>query len=158
MILTIRPAQMAEAEWISTRLRPEDATEVQTATGMTPKEVLPVSLSLSQECYTVRLNRKFDVVDYPAAIFGLAPDPMSSKRGVVWMLCTPEIRHCTLALIRESGFWLDHFESLYPEGIHNYVDARNELHVRWCVLTGFKLGALYMRNGFPFHHAFRKRT
>lgn len=153
MILTIRPATLDEANWISTRLRPEDAREVEAATGSTAQVVLPRAFSLPHESYTIRSGDEVD----PCVIFGVTADPNETDRGVVWMLATPAVKTCALALLREAPHWLDHFEQKYPKGIHNYIDLRNTLHVRWCQRAGFSFGDVYIVKGVSFVHAYRQR-
>jgi hypothetical protein len=158
MILTFRPALRSEAEWISGRLREEDRQEVLTASGKAPEEVLPVSFDLSRECYTIRLCGKDGRVESdPTVIFGIADDPHHAGMGVVWLLATDNIRRGALSILREGVLWLDHFNRLYPNGIHNIVDIRNDLHVRWLTLAGFKFVNEISHNGHTFIY-FQRHT
>jgi hypothetical protein len=156
MILTVRPARRSEAVWLGERLREEDAREVQASTGRLPSEVLPVSLALSPDCYTVRLDVKGRPAFDPCAIFGCAPSRDVLGAGVIWLLCSDEIRHAPLSLLREARSWVDHFAMMYPAGLYNYVDTRNHQHVRWLKLLGFTFYERVMRNGVEFVLAYRK--
>lgn len=139
MNLIVRPATLQEAEALGPRLRPEDKQEVETATGMTAGEVVPASLLHSHECYTVRLSPH----EEPCVIFGMTED------GLVWMLCTDDIRKAPLSILREARAWIDHWMS-YCGYLWNLVDSRNTLHVRWLTLLGFTFGEPIDVNGFPF--------
>lgn len=156
MILTIRPALREEAEWISQHLRDEDIQEVETAAGRSVTEIVPMSLALSRECYTIRLTDEHGrIEEHPAVLFGVSDDPSRDGMGIMWMLATNGIRRASLSVIREAPKWLDHFNHLYPNGIHNIVDSRNSLHIRWLLLTGFTFEDAVLINGTPFVHALR---
>ena len=157
MILTFRPGTLADAEWIGQHLREEDKREVETASGLPATTVVPMSFTMSRECYTFRLaTPRGTVEDNPCAIFGVSDDPKRPDMGIVWLLGTPEIRRSALSFMREAPKWIDHFLTRYPEGIHNVVDTRNDLHIRWLLLTGFIVGdEPLMVNGVPFVHAVR---
>lgn len=157
MILTIRPATLAEAEWMGAHLREEDRREVETATGQRAEDVLPASFHLSSEVYTIRLaGDGGKPEDDPTVIFGVGDDPSAPSVGVVWLLATSNIRRAPLAIIHEAHHWLDHFNKRYPIAIHNVVDMRNALHIRWLTRTGFDLGDTMQINGQQFIHAIRR--
>jgi hypothetical protein len=150
MILTVRPARPSEAEWLGERLREEDAREVQTATGRSPREIVPLSLALSPDCYTVRLADNGKVAADPFAIFGCSPDRSVEGLGVMWLLCSDAVRHAPISLLREAHYWVKHFARMYPAGLYNYVDTRNSLHVRWLKLLGFVFHDTVKRGGVDF--------
>ena len=158
MYLTIRPATLELAEWIGQRLRPEDELECMTSTGSPGSTVVPLSFQYSKECYVMypepRDRRK--APEHPAVIFGVCDDPANPDVGIVWLLATPEIQRCAISVIREAHHWLAHFTRLYPRGLYNYVDARNDLHVRWLKLTGFVMQGAIQRNGETFYYALRR--
>lgn len=121
-----------------------------TASG-NPEERLPLAVINSRRCYTFRDHPQED----PFAIFGVADDQEQPGWGVVWFLATPEIAHARIAVLREAVFWLRSFESLYPLGLHNLVDSRNDLHLRWLTHLGFELGGTIDIRGVPFIHFHR---
>lgn len=151
MNLCVRPITSADADWISTRLRPADNREIEAATGRGAADVVPLSASVSDECYTIRAGES----GMPCVIFGATADPSSKGWGLIWLLATPEIRTCNLELIDESRFWLEHFTSKYELGIHNWISEANGLHARWAALCGFEQGATYRIRGTAFRHTFR---
>jgi len=159
MILTIRPAVRSEAEWLGANLREDDRREVETAAGLPAEQVVPLSFDQSRECYTIRLSTQRQTVeDEPCVIFGVTDDPHNKDVGIMWLLGTPRMRRAALSILREAPKWLDHFNRIYTGGIHNFVDTRNDLHVRWLLLTGFAMGDTYMLNGVPFVHVMRALT
>ena len=144
MKLEIRSANREEAIWLSSRLRPEDRLEVETATGKPVEEALLQSLAISAECYTIRFDNKRD----PVAIFGVGP--RHSSFGVPWLLATPDIARGAIAICREAPIWLERWVKQYPAGLVNIADVRNNLHLRWLIRVGCALWHTVKRNGHEF--------
>ena len=133
MKLIVKPASREEVIWLSSRLRPEDQLEVKTATGRSVEHALLNAFHIAAECYTVRFNDEPD----PVALFGIAIGyPMV---GVPWFLATPEVTRGSIALLREAPKWLKAWAQTYG-GLHNIVDPRNDLHVRWLYDLGCRFG------------------
>lgn len=156
MILTIRPATKEDAEYLGVNLRPDDKREVETSTGQPADKVVPLSLSLSSECYTIRLtDSNGKIENAPAVIFGVADHTNVPDLGIVWLLATPKIHRAPISILREAAPWLDHFNKRYPAGITNIVDVRNDLHMRWLAILGFEFGNVMRVNGHDFMHTMR---
>jgi hypothetical protein len=152
-MILIRPATLADAQYVGARLRADDEREVQTSTGQPGTAVVPLAFQTSRECYTVWCANP--IPRFPIALFGVADNPKAPSIGVVWFLGTEELRLKALSMIRESKPWLNHMSRLYPDGLHNIADKRNDLHLRWCQLTGFNLGLEVQVNGEAFIHIYR---
>lgn len=133
MILSITPASREEALWLSSRLRPEDRQEVETANEQSAEAVVLRAFDVSTECYTIRFNAERD----PVAIFGVASS--GTDLGVPWLLATSEVVRGSKALLREAPKWLNAWAQRYPAGLVNVVDFRNRLHLRWVVAAGCTL-------------------
>lgn len=144
MNLTVRPATQADIEYMARHLRPEDAREVETATGESPEKVLP---RFAGECYTARRAPN----DPPCVIFGCDSD------GVIWMLATPEVKRCPISVLREARYWIDHWSRKYGR-VHNYVDTRNALHLRWLQYLGAYFGTHVLVRGVPFREFWFKHV
>lgn len=155
MILTIRPASREEAVWLSSRLRPEDRREIETASGKTAEVLLPASFDLSDEAYTIRLTTDGKLEANPVAIFGVAEHVRHPNIGIPWLLSTEGIRRGALSVLREAPFWLDSWLAKYSGGLHNIVDQRNALHRRWLAYTGFTFGETIILHDHPFIHFHR---
>ena len=153
-MIDVRPATRADAEWIASRLRAEDRAEVETATGLSPLEVVPLSFDLSTQCYTIR-HSPSQADDPPCAIFGVADDPEVSGLGLVWLLATADVFDVRASVLACAPHFLNAMSTDYPVGLHNLVDHRNLLHLRWCLKTGFVEVAEREINGYPFHHIHR---
>lgn len=96
--------------------------------------------------------------DEPIAVYGVADDPNDSSMGIVWLLATPRMSSISRPFLRIAPRLLDHLTANYTRGLHNIVDARNALHLRWLQKTGFVLGDCTQRNGYKFIHAVRLRS
>lgn len=150
-MILIRPATSEDVSWVAERLRAEDAEEIRTASQKDPVEIVHRAFSLSRETYAVYLGRD-RLSKHPAALFGVSGE---GQRGAVWFLATDDIKGFGLTILLEAPYWLNHLSRHYPDGLHNYADLRNTLHIRWCQLTGFTLGNTVDLRGFPFVHIHR---
>jgi hypothetical protein len=150
-LIRITPASREEAIWISSRLRPEDIREIKASTGRTPEEIVPLSFDISEECFAVRSQNNDELI----AIYGVADDPNDTSLGVVWLLATPRMSSISRSFLRAAPKLLDHLAGHYTRGLHNLVDARNKLHIRWLKKTGFRSNDRVQRNGFKFLHVIR---
>jgi hypothetical protein len=139
--------------WLSSRLRSEDAREIQRVSGKSPEEVLRLSVDLSDEAYTVRLEEHGKPAANPCVVFVVSKDTMNEGMGVCWLLATPDVSIIARPLLRELPYWLHSWESKYPKGVHNLVDTDNMLHVRWLDHMGFAFGQTRDIRGHPFVHA-----
>lgn len=153
-MIRITEAKREDATWLSSRLRPDDIREIEAATGRPPTEIVPLSFSISEECYTVRSQHS----DEPIAVYGVADDPNDLSMGIVWLLATPRMSTISREFLRIAPRLLDHLSANYTRGLHNIVDARNALHIRWLQKTGFVLSTGAQRNGYKFIHAVRLRS
>lgn len=151
MIYT-RPALIEDARWVGTHLRHDDEREMLTVHPGGDPEVLTVSAFLmSEECFAF-----YDTaLTTPVALFGALPDPRDPAMGIVWMVGTDAIKRSPLSILRESIRWADFLTRLYPNGLHNMADSRNDLHVRWCQLAGFTIGSPVDIHGEPFVYIHR---
>lgn len=142
--------------WLSSRLRPDDIREIEVASGKAPEDSVPLSFDVSTKCYTMRYCDSQGAIErHPVAIFGVADDPQNDSMGVVWLLATERIYKVARALMKVAPAWLDKLSEDYPGGLHNLVDARNTLHVRWLQKTGFRSLGVVPINGQQFIHAAR---
>lgn len=139
-MIVIRPARLCDAEYLSTRLRDEDAREVETSTGQPAASVVPLSFSTSRESYAVfYIEPSGAVWQDPIGIFGVCDESTHGRSyGVVWFLGTKDIARAPFSIVRESKHWLDYMSRHYSKGLIALADTRNDLHIRWCKRTGFQ--------------------
>ena len=80
----------------------------------------------SEFCFTI-----VDKENVPVGMFGV------SKEGAIWLLASNDIYRIRFSFLRESRKVIDFLNQKYPT-LWNYVDCRNELHIRWLKWCGFK--------------------
>lgn len=134
-------------------LRYEDHKDCWYAGKMTADDALVMSYRKSAVCYTIVMNGT------PAACFGAAPLTMLDIKGVPWLLGTDAIRKIGLTGARLSRQYikvlLDRFEVL-----ENWVDANNEVSLRWLKFCGFHIQPEPEPYGWalhPFHRCWIRR-
>jgi hypothetical protein len=122
----------AWADYIATNLRRCDLDEIEAMAAVAPAEALRVSLKLSSHAFAVLGGD-----GQPVAIFGAAPHPLPGV-GIVWMLGTDGIQKEALGIARATRRYFDELNAAYGI-LWNYIDARNEVSLRWLRWGGFKL-------------------
>jgi hypothetical protein len=131
-LLRVRSTRAKDAEKLAPKLRQADIQEIQAATGESPLVALQNGISWSDSCYTI-----VDENDKPLALFGTVPDPNSKDTGRVWFLGSDELTKHSLLFLRNSHKWVEKLHQRY-DILWNYIDARNEVHIRWLKWCGFK--------------------
>lgn len=143
--MIVRTAQFIDAVTIGSNLRPADKQEVLTVSGNPGAVAVPQAYALSLECFVACPPGGRP----PCVIFGVA------EGGIVWLLATPEAHKHSRAIMKLAPGWLDRLAVPFPEGLHNWVDERNTLHLQWCLRTGFLAGNVGHINGHRFIHVHR---
>ena len=115
-----------DCQYLANELRYEDKREILDATGFTPMSGLIFSYVSSEMCFTI-----VDKDDVPVGMFGV------SKNGAIFLLASNEIKRIRYSFLRESRKVVDFLNTKYPM-LWNFVDCRNELHLRWLKWCGFK--------------------
>lgn len=142
-MISLRPATLADAKSLASRLRTADIQEL-ASLGKTPGEALTESVQATARAYVA-----VDKDDAPICIFGVLD--VGEGRGVVWLLGTDAIKQHYRQFLRLSwqglALVMDGFTYLY-----NVADPRNDLHIRWIKWLGFKLGQMHPLgiHGEPF--------
>jgi hypothetical protein len=122
----IRKTISKDIDFLAPRLRYEDKREILDATGLNPYSALNECFKLSQISLTI-----VDTKNIPVGIFGV------SYSGAIWLLATPDINRIRYSFLRESRQVVNLLNQKYKI-LWNYVDCRNELHLRWLKWCGFK--------------------
>ena len=129
-MIEIQPAIFGHADILSPRLREADLQEIKASVGKDPLVILKNGIAWSDPCYTI-----IDKVN-PLAIFGVVPDLHTASVGRIWFLGSDELFNHSYKFLRHSREWIDKLHQRYPT-LWNYVDARNEVHIRWLKWCGF---------------------
>ena len=122
----IRKTIPKDIEFLAPRLRYEDKREVLDSVGLTPYQALTDGFNLSQICLTI-----VDTKNIPVGMFGVSED------GAIWLLASPDIKRIRFSFLRESRKVVNLLNYKYKI-LWNFVDCRNELHLRWLKWCGFK--------------------
>lgn len=120
-----RKSEYSDVEFLAPQLRFEDKREILSATGQNPFQGLLTSYVQSQFCFTIT-NKK----NVPVGMFGV------SKEGAIWLLATDDIKKIKISFMKECRKVVDFFNTKHRI-LWNYVDCRNELHIRWLKWCGF---------------------
>jgi hypothetical protein len=131
-MLVVRPAADVDADVLADRLRSADRDEIQAADGRPAKEVLREGIAASNPCYAV-----LDSTGSLLALFGAIPDPAQDGRAKVWLLGSGDLFKHRRAIARMSRPWLDRLHAEHRI-LWNFVDARNDNHIRWLKWCGFR--------------------
>jgi hypothetical protein len=144
--MIVRPATLADAHYLKSRLRQADRAEVKAGTRRSPQEIVPLSFALSTACFAI--CKEGD--DRPIALYGVSPQHEGPcKDGIVWMLCSPRIKEVSKSLLRSAPDLVRELQQYYPK-LHNVVHARNATGVKWVRAAGFQLHYATLVNGEPF--------
>jgi len=121
----IRKTIPEDIDYLAPRLRYEDKREVLDGYGLNPYQALKISFNSAEICLTI-----VDTKNIPVGIFGVSED------GAIWLLATPEINKIRFSFLRECRKVVNLLNRKYKL-LWNYVDCRNELHLRWLKWCGF---------------------
>jgi hypothetical protein len=71
----------------------------------------------------------------PVGLLGVGKS-MIEGAGSIWLLATDDIEKYQITFLRHSKKVLKELQQDYL-ALHNYVDARNSLHIKWLKWMGF---------------------
>ena len=129
----VRDATLDDAVELGPRLRPEDRAEIRAMAGsIDPTLALIGSVLLSGDNAKAIVTNAGEVI----GLFGVVDDG-DGIGGTVWLMAssTLEERRYALTFLRECHKWCDRMNAKFPL-LHNYVDARNEVHLKWLKWCG----------------------
>lgn len=144
MNVKIKKAKRADALHVFENLRNEDFREVATGLpfGADMSEVLLAGWKASAVSYAITIDGE------TVAVLGLLSTPLVK---LVWMLCTPGIMQAPKTILGRckdiSAKWYRRYGALFC-----ICDNRNDLHLRWLKLIGFKKQGEMVKSGHPFTH------
>jgi hypothetical protein len=133
------PAEAAHASSIAPRLRTADRDEIHAVSGQDPEAALLNGIRMSAKAITLLID------DQPEAIFGVVEK--DKQTGIVWMLGTDELVREPKRFWIAGKSWLTTLHMTWPV-LTNYIDARNEVHIRWLERMGAKFHGTEPEFGF----------
>lgn len=133
-IAHVRRSVLADAHYLGERLRPADIQEIEaTQLYKGPTDALIQGFLESKDCWTITEPGK----KFPLAMFGVMHEKPEMLYVPVWLLAREAITNYTTKFLRLSRECLNGLAKQYG-AIGNYVDVRNEVHVRWLTWNGFE--------------------
>ena len=127
----VRAYEPGDEVYISTRLRRADRNELQALSDSTPEAILREGGMISLPSCTIVGNS-----GKPAGMFGVVPEGHGAGR--IWLSGTDELtaKPMRTQFIQESKNYLSGLERIYRL-LHNEIDERNTIHIRWLQWLGF---------------------
>jgi hypothetical protein len=139
---------LRDAQFISNHLRPEDWAEIGVISDDPRREVMAGALGAAL-CYTVRRSK---YALHPDILYGVTTDQTMLGAGIVWLVGTPLVHRVALSFLKAAPGILEDLVVGY-DFLHNYVDERNTLHLRWLKHLGFTFNSRVVIKGYNFTHA-----
>lgn len=126
--------------FIAENLREADRDELSASVGGHPEVALFDSVDNSVRTFLI-----LDRTSLPIGIFGVAAGPTPGL-GVVWMMGTDGVLEEALSVARQTRRYVEELHELFPI-LWNYVDARNELSLKWLEWAGFDITDAHPNHG-----------
>lgn len=130
--LRFRRAEIEDADALARVLREADRREIQAAVGRGAAETLREGVANSDPCWAAAGSGGALL-----ALFGVVPDAGKPRSGMIWLLGSEDLARQRFAVARASRACVARIEDQYDK-LWNYVDARNEAHIRWLKWCGFR--------------------
>ena len=129
----VREAILEDALVLAQNIRKLDKLEIKYSHNVTPVAAL-------MSAFQTQNGKNYSIVDddgYVYAMFGVSDCLQNKGYGVIWLLCSEELKKFPRRFYIESKYWLDVLQQDY-EIIYNYVYEKNWLSLKWLQLCGFK--------------------
>lgn len=155
MRLYSRPSEPDDARDLAPRLREADKAEVKAVGISSPLIALSRGFHHSEVARTVCQLHDDEIV----AMYGVVRMEDTVPTGAAWCLGSDGIARNGLEFAIRSEEHLNELQETYPL-LFNYVDARNELHIRWLQWSGFQFINRHDNYGHeqrPFYEFIRAR-
>lgn len=126
--------------FISEGLRKADRDELEASHDGDAGETLMASWGLSTRSWLI-----LDRTGLPIGVFGVAPHGAPGL-GIAWLMGTEGIEGEALSVARQTRRYVSEMHRHYPV-LWNYIDARNELSLRWLEWSGFSIVDAHLNHG-----------
>ena len=121
---------LEDIKYLAPRLRQEDKQEILAGSGLIPYEALLIGFKNSVVVFTI-----FNPKNKPVGIFGI--NNYEKDIGVIWLLATKDLAKIQIAFLKECREVIKFLNTKYKI-LWNFVDCRNQLHIKWLKWCGFK--------------------
>ncbi len=147
----IKVASIQDAINLSNDLRKEDIEEIKAYANIKPKEALILGVQQSKIPLAI-FNQKGQIVSM------LGVRNINNHLGQVWLLASPKIEeNFSITFLRHCKSVADVLVKDHKV-LFNYVDVRNELHIKWLKWLNFTFINRHEEFGFekrPFYEFVR---
>jgi len=125
---TYRETVLSDLADLAPRLREMDKLEVTASTGSADiLGILEEGFEVSAECYTIIKDGEI------LGVFGVRE---YQGNGIPWMLAAEGVEKFAKTFIKCNRLMLRDWLKTYPI-LHNFVDCRNEVAIKWLQFLGF---------------------
>lgn len=128
-------------EYIAENLREADRQEIEASSGDYPMGAVFQSWQASTKSWLI-----LDRTGLPIGIMGVAPHPTSEGLGMAWMVGTDGVAEEALSIARQTRRYVEEMHEDYPI-LWNFIDARNELSLKWLEWSGFIIADAHLNFG-----------
>lgn len=128
-----RPATLEDVLDVSKRLREADRQEVLASVGMEPEHAFPFFFSEGKDIHCAGLN----LDGRPEVLWGFDPIEGVPGAAVAWLVSSPRIYEHPVEFTINARDGFNEAHERY-ELLTNFIDARNERHLKWLKWMGFK--------------------
>lgn len=146
----IAPARVEDAIQIAPYLRSADKAELEAATGYTKHVHTLINGIGLGKAWVIRW--KLGYIELPIVLFGVMP--LSKTIGIPWMVATDDLLKHKKFILKHSREYVAKMLELYPDGLLNYIDVRNKVHIAYIKHLGFEIDELtdsYGAAKLPFY-------
>jgi hypothetical protein len=123
-------ASVADVADVVSRLRIEDIEECRAMWGVSPASFFATHGYDKDNTYVI-----FNSSGRNVALAGVAPTKVQGS-AQIWMIATDDLLKHQIEFLRYSKPFIDEISAPYSI-IYNWVDARNEVHIKWLKWCGF---------------------
>ena len=125
-----RLTTLKDIKYLAPRLRQEDKQEILAGSGLIPYYALLNGFQNSVIVFTI-----FNPKNKPVGIFGV--DDLGNGVGGIWLLATKDLATIKIAFLKQCREVVKVLNQKYKI-LWNYVDCRNEVHIKWLKWCDFK--------------------
>ena len=125
-----RLTTLEDIKYLAPRLRQEDKQEILAGSGLIPYYALLNGFQNSVIVFTI-----FNPKNKPIGIFGV--DDVGNGVGGIWLLATKDLATIKIAFLKQCREVVKVLNTKYKI-LWNYVDCRNEVHIKWLKWCDFK--------------------
>ena len=125
-----RLTTLEDIKYLAPRLRQTDKEEILAGIGKTPYHALLIGYLECAIVFTI-VNPKNE----PVGIFGVTD--CGNGTGAIWLLATDGLAKIQIAFLKECRKVVNVLNKKYKI-LWNFVDCRNQLHIKWLKWCGFK--------------------